>query len=79
MRSSCPRPPPPLPSGQQFKVLTAHKPLGRRWVTKEQYTRYCVLAAQVLNPDCPPEEELRRGLEVGVLALPCLALPPPHC
>ncbi len=67
----------PLPSesGQQFKVLTAHKPLGRRWVTKEQYTRYCVLAAQVLNPDCPLEEELRRGLEVGVLL--ALALPPP--
>jgi hypothetical protein len=27
--------------------------------------RYCITAAQALNPDCPAEEELRRGLEVG--------------
>jgi hypothetical protein len=50
---------------QQYQLLTAHKPLGRRWVTKEQYMRYCITAAQALNPDCPAEEELRRGLEVG--------------
>ena len=40
--------------------MTAHKPEGRRWVTKEQYIRYFILCYKMLNPDSGMSERAQR-------------------
>ena len=50
---------------QQFTVLTASKPDGRRWVTKEQYIRYFCMCYDVLYPGHGLTMDQRRAA-VGV-------------
>jgi hypothetical protein len=54
------------PHTQMFVLLTAHKPAGRRWVTKEQYIRFFMMCTRVLAPDwdMTPEEQ-REALEAS--------------
>ena len=52
-------------SRQQFAVLTDHKPVGRRWVTKEQYIRFFMMCYKMLNPQSDMTlQEQREALEV---------------
>ena len=52
-------------SRQQFAVLTDHKPVGRRWVTKEQYIRFFMMCYKMLNPRSDMTlQEQREALEV---------------
>ena len=52
---------------QMFHQLTGQKPLGKRWVTKEQYIRFFVMCTRVLQPDIDMTlEEQREALEVCV-------------
>ncbi len=59
---------------QQFAALTAHKPVGRRWVTREQYIRYFIMASELLDPGGIPVAERREALRVG-----CLPYAPALC
>ncbi len=61
------RVPAPKPCLQHFQLLTAKKPPGRRWVTKEQYIRYFMLCYDLLyeGDDDESSPEVRRAsLEV---------------
>lgn len=61
---------------QHFVVLTGHKPVGRQWVTKEQYTRYFMLCYEVLYPDSDmTQEEQREALQVFEPMLPGASYP----
>ncbi len=68
LRAVCPRPDRATPynrtTGQQLKVMTSHKPVGQRWVTREQYVRYFVLAGSLLDPTGPGPDALRATLLV---------------
>jgi alpha-D-ribose 1-methylphosphonate 5-triphosphate diphosphatase PhnM len=61
-----------LCTAQQFVILTGHKPVGRRWVTKEQYIRYFMIAYSVVCPDMDmsPSEQ-RAALEVTSRRVVC--------
>lgn len=43
---------------QHFVAMTSHKPEGRRWVSKEQYTMYFTMASKLVYPQNPatPQE-----------------------
>ena len=54
-----------FPPHQQYHAMTSHKPFGRRWLTREQYIRYFLLCASILDPDSDvPESERRQQLAV---------------
>ena len=62
---------------QLFVVLVAHKPEGRRWVSKEQYIGFFMLAHSVLCPDSGmSEHEQRCQLQVTFRLAECDASAP---
>ncbi len=51
---------------QHFDTLTAHKPVGKKNVTKEQYMRYFVLCYGILYPESGMSvDEQRAALAVS--------------
>jgi hypothetical protein len=50
---------------QSFDVMTAHKPVGKKWVTYKQYVLFFEMSSRLLAPDSGlSEEELHEGLRV---------------